>query len=110
MSDPARRDGTAGTPTGGAADAAEFRGTPPPADWRRYARFTLWGLLVVLVGLLLLRNSESVPVDFVFFTAEVPLFVALGLTFALGALLGASGVWFTGRRRAKRAAQTAKKK
>lgn len=101
MTTPQGRDGKPAS--GGSPGIAEVGGKPPTADWRRYARFTLWGVLVILVALLLMRNSEPTRVDFVFFVAEVPLFLALGLTFALGLIIGGTFVWFSQRRRRRAA-------
>jgi uncharacterized integral membrane protein len=88
----------------------EYGGTPPSSHWRRYARVTLWTVLVVFIALLLMRNRETVTVDFVFLTATVPLFVALVVALVLGLLLGLSLGWMARRRQDKRAVAVAKAK
>ncbi len=62
--------------------------------------------LAVILTIFLLRNSQSVEVDFVFASLEVPLFLVLLATLILGAVLalGASGL----RRRRRRKVQSGK--
>lgn len=93
-------------PPTGDRSVQEIGGKPPKADWRRYARFTVWGVVAVYVALLLLQNSQQTTVNFVFFSIEVPLFVALALMLVLGLALGSSLVWFMQRRKAKQGAHS----
>lgn len=79
-----------GDGTTGGAQITHVGGEPPPADWRKYVRVGLWLVLAILTALLLLRNSQTVEVDLLFGTLDVPLFVALGLAIVLGALLAGS--------------------
>ncbi len=95
--------------TGGNAQITHVGGEAPPADWRKYVRVGLWLVLALLTALLLLRNSQTVEVDLLFGTLDVPLFVALGLALVLGALLGGSFLYFAGKRKSRRAAKTKKK-
>ncbi|MCH9718894.1 MAG: LapA family protein [Actinomycetia bacterium] len=90
---------------------SEFNGGAPPADWRRYLRIGVWGVLAVFALLLLLLNGESVTVNLVFTKMSIPLFLALGLAMVLGAVLGGSLLYFRQRSKARRAAaQRGKKK
>ena len=88
----------------------EFSGGAPPADWRRYLRIGVWGVLAVFALLLLFLNGESVTVNLVFAEMSIPLFLALGLAMALGAILGGSLLYFRQRSKARAAAQRGKKK
>jgi putative membrane protein len=65
---------------------APLSGSKPAKDrtWRFYA-----GIAVAIVALVFIfQNSQKVQVDFIFATAETPLFFILIITFALGALAG----------------------
>lgn len=65
---------------------APLPGSKPGKDrgWRFYAVI----VVVVLALVLIFQNSQKVQVDFIFATAETPLFFILIITFALGALTG----------------------
>jgi len=66
--------------------AAPLPGQTPKKDrsWRFYA-----AIVVAIVALvLILQNSQDVPVDFIVATTTAPLFFILIITFALGALFG----------------------
>ena len=52
-------------------------GQPPPANWRRWARLTAWGVLALIVVLFIVRNSQDVPIHFLGLTATLPLWTAL---------------------------------
>lgn len=84
-------------------------GRPEKADWRRYARFTVWGVLALFALLFILGNSQEVQVNFLFREATLPMYIALLITLVLGLLIGAGGVWFLGRRRAKSKAAAVKR-
>lgn len=79
-------------------------GQPPEANWRLYAKVFIWVVLAVIALLFVLRNSQPVPIDFVFFKVNAPLFVALIVALLLGMLLGGTGAWWSARRRRKAAA------
>ena len=59
---------------------------PSPAD--KSPKRWLLAAAGVFLFLILVLNSESVEVNFVLATAEMPLFVALAIAAALGALVG----------------------
>ena len=98
------------TPSKADSGRSEITGGAPPADWRRYLKIGAWGVLAVFAVLLLFLNGESVTVNLVFTEMRVPLFLALGLSMILGAILGGSMVYVSSRRRARRAAAKGKKK
>ncbi len=98
-----------GDGTTGGAQITHVGGEPPSADWRKYVRVGLWLVLAILTALLLLRNSQTVEVDLLFGTLDVPLFVALGLALILGALLAGSFLYFAGKRKSRAAAKAKKK-
>ncbi len=77
-------------------------GTPPPANWRRYARITLWVVVAVLVLVFLFSNSEIVRVSFVFFQVDVMLWIVLLAVLLIGAALGWSASWWMRRRKRRR--------
>lgn len=91
-----RRDFEQGKP-------AAYGGQAPKADWRMYARITGWLIVAILATAFLLKNKNPVTVDFVFFEATVPTFVALIVSGVLGFLLGGSLMWWTARRKRKAA-------
>jgi uncharacterized integral membrane protein len=71
------RDGSEGTPR------KEGRG------WRFYIVVAA----LVLLAIFVIQNSQSVPVEFLFTTIDTPLFFALIVAGALGAVIG----WATPR-------------
>lgn len=73
-----------------------------------WSKVTGWVVVAVVTGLFLFRNSNTVEVDLVFSSVEMPLFVALLIAVVLGAVLG-SGLMML-RARAKSKAATAKAK
>lgn len=83
-------------------------GQPPEANWRLYARIFIWVVVAVIAVLFVVRNSQSVPINFVFFEVNAPLFVALIVALLLGMLLGGTGAWWSARRRRKEAVLEAK--
>ncbi len=80
-------------------------GKPDPLardDLRRYVKPGLWSLLGIYVVLFVLKNKEDVNIDFVFFSALVPLiWILLGLL-VVGGLLTIGGQWLLRRRRGRR--------
>lgn len=83
-------------------------GKPPEANWRLYARIFVWAVLAVIALLFVVRNRQSVPINFVFFEVTAPLFVALLVALLLGMLLGGTGAWWSARRKRKEAVLEAK--
>lgn len=79
------------------------RGEPAPANWRQWARITIWVILAAIVVLFLLRNRESTQIDFVFFQATAALWIVLLVMVLVGAVLGWSASWWWRRRRRRRA-------
>lgn len=59
-------------------------GEPKPTNWRAWAV----GLLVALVAIVALQNSQEVRVDVLFVTVNAPLIVILLVAVAIGALIG----------------------
>lgn len=74
-------------------------GEAPKPDWRRYARFTVWAVLAILVGIFLVTNNEPVPINFLIFQATTPLWVALLGVLIVGMILGWMASWWRRRRR-----------
>ena len=71
-------------------------------DLRRFVKPGLWTLLGIYVLLFVLKNKEDVNIDFVFFSALVPLiWILLGLL-VVGGLLTIGGQWLLRRRRGHR--------
>lgn len=64
------------------------------SDLGRSLKTAAYVAMAVVVTIFLLRNSQSVEVDFVFASVEVPLFLVLLATLILGAVLalGAQGL------------------
>jgi uncharacterized integral membrane protein len=86
-------------------------GKPPRAagsggDVGRTLKTVGYVTLAVVVTIFLLRNSQSVEVDFVFASLEVPLFLVLLAALILGAIL-ALGVAGLRRRRRRKAIEKA---
>jgi uncharacterized integral membrane protein len=53
-------------------------------SWRLWAI----GIAVVLLAIIVIQNSQEVPIDFLFVETETPLIVGLLVAGALGALIG----------------------
>lgn len=87
--------------------AGTYGGEAPPADWRQWARITVWVIVAAGAAVFILTNREQVTINFVFFTQQVPLFVALVLALVLGILLGGSAMFWWRRRAAKKAERQA---
>lgn len=75
--------------------------TGPPASRASigaYVRPTIYALIVAYAILFVFMNRESVPINFVFVTANVSMIFALLITLVIGAAL-AAGAGFWWRRR-----------
>lgn len=100
-----------GTPKSAAPAPAGDPGVPGPGyvvktPWTAYIKPVCWTIVAVYVVLFVFLNRETVTINFVLFTASVPMvYVLLGLTL-IGAGLGA-GVMVRTRRRAQRRAELA---
>ncbi|TAK68849.1 MAG: LapA family protein [Actinomycetota bacterium] len=88
-------------PRGGKPAPTPF-GSPPPLDWKRWIKPTLWGLLALFTLLFILTNRETAEVHFVFFTAAMPTVWLLVFTLALGALLSEGARFWLRRRKSRR--------
>ena len=86
-------------PEGEGAAAASSR----RADIGRNVRTIAYVALAVFVTIFLLRNAQTVEVDFVLGSVEVPMFVVLIVTLMLGAVLALGAQGLRHRRKAKRA-------
>lgn len=101
-----------GKPLSAAHSSARASGGPgePVAhttSWTAYIKPALWALLLLYVVLFVFLNRGIVEINFLFFTAQVPLiFVLLGVG-VIGAVLStATGIWIRHRdaKKAKAAA------
>jgi len=80
-------------------------GRPEPVDYRKYIRWTIYGVAAGYTLLFLIFNSESTDVSFVFFSTKLPLFMVLGGTLVMGAFLGAGALYYVMRQKDKEAQQ-----
>jgi uncharacterized integral membrane protein len=99
-------------PTGAAvaADREVFGTAPPARSMTRYIRPTIIGIIAVYAIAVLLLNRAPTQINFLFFTATLPLIVALLVMLVLGAIIGAGGWMWRGRAKRKAAARTGRKK
>ncbi len=103
------------TPTGGSEASASgvpqsvpSSGAPAPekTPWTAYIRPAIWTVASIYVIAFVFLNRDSVQINFIFFSAQVPMiFVLVGMAL-IGAALYA-GVMFMTSRRAKKNAQLA---
>ena len=59
-------------------------------------------IVVVILGIFVWQNRESVKIEFLFFDVSLPLWAVVGIFMALGALLGSVWRWVMRRRAGKR--------
>jgi uncharacterized integral membrane protein len=59
-------------------------GEPKQTNWRAWAV----GLLIALVAIVALQNSQNVRIDVLFVTVNSPLIVTILVSVAIGALIG----------------------
>lgn len=59
-------------------------------------------LVVVVLGIFVWQNRDTVEIEFLFFGVSLPLWAVLGIFMALGALLGWVWRWVMRRRAGKR--------
>ncbi|MEI2716225.1 MAG: lipopolysaccharide assembly protein LapA domain-containing protein [Candidatus Nanopelagicales bacterium] len=75
-------------------------GEAPAPPWRRWARFTAWVVLALIVLVFIFTNSQPVPVNFVIFRVDsAPLWIVLVVVLLIGIILGWMASWWTRRRR-----------
>ena len=70
------------------------------ASNRRVAGLVLAGVIVIAAVVFILQNTEEAPVQFLFFSREVPVYIVIVISMVLGALLTLIALWL--RRRSKR--------
>lgn len=100
----------AGGADAGAPTEREVFGTAPPArSMTRYIRPTIIGILAVYAVAILLLNRAPTQINFVFFSATLPLIVALLVMLVLGAIVGAGAAMYRSRNKRKAAAAGRKK-
>lgn len=75
-----------------ASGTLHFGAKPPPADWRKYVRITVWVVVAAITALFLFFNRDPVNVSLVFTSLSMPLFLVLFGTLLVGMFLGA-GLW-----------------
>ena len=73
------------------------------SDFARSLKTAAYVVVAVVTTIFLLRNSQSVDVDFVVTSVSVPLFLVLLITLILGAVLALGAQGLRSRRRGKRA-------
>jgi uncharacterized integral membrane protein len=74
-----------------------------PVNWRAWAV----GILVALVAIVALQNSQQVRIDVLFVTVDAPLIVTLLAAVAIGALIGYIAPLILRHRRDERSASKA---
>lgn len=68
---------------------------PKSGSVGRTIRTVIYVVIAVITTIFLVSNSQTVEVNYIFGTAQTPLFLALGIALILGVLLtlGAFGIW-----------------
>jgi len=78
-----------------------------PTNWRAW----ITGILIALVVVVCLQNSQKVSVEVLFATFNAPLIIVLAIFTLIGMLIGYIGpVWRRHRREEKRAGQDLEKR
>ncbi|MEI8082483.1 MAG: LapA family protein [Actinomycetes bacterium] len=87
-------------------------GVPGPYEhktsWTAYIKPVLWILLLLYIVLFVFLNRSAIEINFLFFTAQVPLIFVLVGVGLIGALLACAVVLWVRRRDTKKAAAAAK--
>jgi uncharacterized integral membrane protein len=78
------------------ADRGELQPQRKETNWKAWGL----GVVIVLVLIFILQNSQSVRVKFLFFDASMPLIFALLITTILGVIIGYVGPIVRRHRRA----------
>lgn len=87
-----------GAPSGKSAPVHVYGKRRSSRSMVKYIKPTLWGLLVLYVVLFLFANRDTTEVNFLFFSAEAPLVIALLVVFALGLVIGGGAVLLRNRK------------
>lgn len=69
---------------------SRWKPSKPGPQAGRLVRLAIVGVLVLYAVMLVASNTEKVSLDFVFFSADAPLVVALVLVGVIGFLIGAA--------------------
>lgn len=78
-----------------------------PTNWRTW----IVGVLIVLVVIVCLQNSQSTEIEVLFASFEAPLIIVLAVFVLIGMLIGYIGpVWRRHRREERRAGQEIEKR
>ncbi len=78
-----------------------------PTNWRAW----IVGVLIVLVVVVCLQNSQSTEIEVLFASFEAPLIIVLAVFVLIGMLIGYIGpVWRRHRREERRAGQDLEKR
>jgi uncharacterized integral membrane protein len=88
------------------SDGARGRGAAASGDGGRRTNWRAWGIgvLVALVLIVALQNSQDVRIDVLFVTVNAPLIVTLLIAVAVGALIGYVAPLVRRHRRSERSA------
>jgi uncharacterized integral membrane protein len=97
---PGKTTGSAGQPR---AKGAVPPGYEPKTPWTAYIKPVLWTVVALYVIAFVFLNRDSVAINFIFFTTEVPLIFVLVGVMLIGAALCAGVMVMTRRRAAKKA-------
>lgn len=76
-----------------------------PAGRRVSAWLVIAGLIVVAVAIFIAQNGDDVPIQFLWFTGEVPLWLLIVISLVAGAILGQVGLYLRRRRKRHREAE-----
>jgi uncharacterized integral membrane protein len=68
---------------------------------RASAGLIIAGLIVIAVAIFVAQNTNSIPVQFLVFDFEMPLWLLLVIVFLLGAVVGQGAMWLRRRRKRK---------
>lgn len=103
--------GPQGPVTGNVITPSTIPGVPPgvpgpyehKTSWTAYIKPVLWTLLLIYIVLFVFLNRATIEINFIFFTAQVPLiFVLVGVAL-IGAVLSSAVVFWVRRRDTKKA-------
>lgn len=104
-------DAASSSQPGSQGPRREVYGNPPEAkSMTRYIKPSIYGVLALYALIILLLNRNTTEINFLFFTANLPLIVALGLMFILGGLTGWGLVSLRARNKRKLGQASGKKK